>query len=151
MSFSEPDLLDLLVAHELAIKNLYGRYAVLFPNLKQFWNSIAGEEHRHAILLEKLRSAPDFDTWLRRCPFKSQAIVLSTDYINGLAAQAKNGNVTLADALSYAMDIEKALIEKVFSEIDNSFSDEIILVLESIGSDTARHRNLISETLESSQ
>jgi hypothetical protein len=149
---NEPDLLDLLITHELTLKDLYKSYADIFPACREFWLTISSEEQRHASLLEKLKTAPDFDVWLHRCQFKSQAVASSLNYLKNLIVKANNDDsITLVRALTYSKDIENALIEKLFNKIDYSISSQITSVLDIIAEETSSHRSRISKMLEANR
>lgn len=48
MKEDELNILELLIRNELAIRQLYERYASLFVNNKDFWQRLANDEQRHA-------------------------------------------------------------------------------------------------------
>ena len=56
MREDEPDVLEMLIRHELAIKQLYEIFAAMFTNRQDFWQSLAGDEQKHADWLGRLRS-----------------------------------------------------------------------------------------------
>jgi hypothetical protein len=44
MRNDESDVLELLIRHELVIKQLYEIFAATFANRQDFWQSLAGDE-----------------------------------------------------------------------------------------------------------
>jgi hypothetical protein len=44
MGIDEPDVLELLIRHELVIKQLYEIFASMSENRREFWQSLAVDE-----------------------------------------------------------------------------------------------------------
>ena len=149
MKGDEPNILELLIRHELAIKQLYEQFASMFTNRKDFWQRLAEDEQRHADTLGMLRSEPSINTlFLHDSQIKPQAIVLSIRYVESQTERAQKGNFNLLQALSIAKDLESALLEKQFSKLSDFASKEMRAILVNIAAETERHRNAIVETLD---
>ena len=148
MTERETDVLDLLAAHELAIKRLYEARARCFPEQAELWSGIAAEEQRHADWLAALRSetSPAGRSWLTG-RFKPQAIRLSTTYVEERADAASKSRLDLRTALSVSRDIEDALLERLFSGVDAPAPPETRTVLQDLAAETDRHRQAFAEAL----
>ena len=136
----EMDAAELLATHEEAIGGLYQAYAKLFPDHESFWFGLAGEEAEHARWIRDLTAkAKAGSAHLDEKRFRTEAIKTSLDYIRNLTAQASSGNIELTDALSTALDIEKALIERKYFEILRGDSEEVKRTLEALTRSTKAH------------
>lgn len=144
MREDSPDVLEMLIRHELAIKQLYEIFATLFTKRQDFWQSLAKDEQRHADLLGTLRSEPTLDTWLLHdSRLRPQAITSSIKYVESQIVRAEVGNLSVLQALAIARDLENALIEKQFSKLSESVSKEVRAILEDIATETERHRKSV--------
>jgi len=149
MKGGEPDILEMLIKHELAIKQLYEEFAAMFTNRKDFWQRLAEDEQRHADTLEMLRSEPSINTLLlHESQIKPQAIALSIGYVESQTERAQKGNFNLLQALSIAKDLETALLEKQFSKLSDFASKEMRAILVNLAAETERHRNAVVEALD---
>ena len=149
MNEDEPDILEMLIRHELAIKQLYKEFASVFTNRKDFWQRLAEDEQKHADTLGMLRSEPSINTLLLHdSQIKPQAIALSIGYVESQAERAQKGNFNLLQALSIAKDLESALLEKQFSKLSDFASKEMRAILVNIAAETERHRSAIVEALD---
>jgi len=111
-------LLGALKEHEQTIAHLYKAYAEKFSEWKDFWIKLSSEEIQHARWLDTLQarvedSSEDFV--VDRFPI--EAIEHSLVYMKRLIAQALESDFTLINALSTALQIEKALIENQYFEV----------------------------------
>ncbi len=73
MSQGEPEVLEMLIRHELAVKELYDIFAMKFTNRQDFWQSLAADERKHAGWLEAFRSKPAIIRLLHDTQLKPQA------------------------------------------------------------------------------
>lgn len=144
----EPDVLQMLIDHELAIKELYGLFAMMFKSHEGFWQHLAADEQRHANRLASLQSDPLTGNWLRwGGQVKPQAIRTSIGYVESQTAKAKKGDFSLLQALSVARDLESALLERQFSRLKDSAPKEIGFVLTSLANETEKHLKTVVEAL----
>ena len=147
MSSSESDVIDLMISHELALGRLYTRFALAFPRLHVFWETLAREEQERADGLGVLRADPGAEAWLvHRSGVKPQAIKSSVEYIDDLTTKPL-GSLTVIQALSAARGLESALIEVQFSKIDPAACTGSRTVLLELAKEAERHRRVISEAL----
>ena len=149
MDQQEPDILELLIEHELALKRLYEAFALDFADRRDLWLSLARDEQGHAHGLERLRPQSAevgrlwFDSGLR-----PQAVRSSLVYVESQTVRAEGGGLTSIQALSIARDLEDALIENQFSKLSGPANLEVRSVLDELSAETARHRKLLAEALE---
>ena len=115
---SPVELLEALKEHELAIANLYEVYADVFPECRDFWIDLSKDELQHAnwidALYAKIKNS-DEDFVAER--FRIEPVKHSIEYVNQQAAGAYEPDFTLINALSTALQLEKALIEKKYFEV----------------------------------
>ena len=136
----QTDATEMLANHEEAIGGLYQAYAKLFPDHESFWSNLAREETEHATWIRNLASKSGAGpARLEQKRFRPEAIQTSLDYIRNLTRQASNQNIELTGALSTALDIEKALIERKYFEILQGDSEEVKRTLEALTRSTRAH------------
>lgn len=134
------DATEMLANHEEAIGGLYKAYAKLFPDHESFWSGLAREETEHATWIRDLASKTEAGpASLEQNRFRPEAIQTSLDYIRNLTAEAPGQKIELMDALSTALDIEKALIERKYFEILQGDSEEVRRTFEALTRSTKAH------------
>jgi len=149
MTENVPDVLDLLIRNELAIKRLYEAFAALFPERQSFWRRIAGDEARHAHWLETLQGQPAFRRWfLSGSRLRPQAIEASIGYVGAQTEKARLGGFTLLEALSVSTDLEAALLEKQFTKMRGSAPPQIRSILTDLETETGQHQQTLAEALD---
>ncbi len=149
MKEDELDVLEMLIRHELAIKQLYEIFAATFANRRDFWQSLASDEQRHADWLGALRSKPAIDKrLLQDSQIRPQAIKLSIGYVESQIVRAQEGKFSLLQALSVARDLESALLEKHFPKLSGSVGKETESILTDLAAETERHRKAVLDLLD---
>ncbi len=129
-----------LIEHELALKELYEVYAEKFPENKDFWNKIAAEELGHATWIRRLESdISQGKTLFKEDRFNTQLIQTSTDYVNSQIASALQHDLELINALSVAVDIEQVMLENKFFEVFEVDSIELKQIMQSLQKATEEH------------
>ncbi len=145
---AEQNSLDLLIRHETAIKQLYERFAEVFPEHRDFWEGMAEEEGRHSESLQGLSSKESLKKWfMTDSQFTRLAIQGSIEYIARQIERVNKAGISLLEALAIANDIEEALIEKQFIRLNISGPEEIKGVMRVLVADTQRHRKVMAEKL----
>jgi len=115
---SPVELLEALKEHELALANLYEVYADAFPECRDFWADLSKDELQHANWIDALYARvknSDEDFVAER--FRVEPIKHSIKYVKQQAARASEPDFTLINALSTALQLEKALIENKYFEV----------------------------------
>jgi len=139
------NVLDMLIRHELAIKELYEMFSLVFEDHEDFWKSIVHDEQIHAELLEGLRSDAGAGRWLQyEGQFKPQAIKTSTGYVENQTIRAKNGELSFMQALAIAKDLESALLERLSYKLKKSAPQELLSVLMRLTDETEQHMERIA-------
>ncbi len=137
---SNADALQMLIDHENTISELYAAYADRFADHRQYWLDLAHEETEHADEIRKLTPLADQNRRvLNTAGFKPAAVNTSVSYLRDQIGHARRGLVTLRDALSTALDLEKAMIERKFFEIFETPAPEAQSVLMTLTEGTQKH------------
>ena len=149
---NEVKVIELLIQHEEAIRELYLAYANKFMDLEEFWFGIAQDEKKHAEwirgVLGKMQEGPvRFNADL----FKNDAVQDSLDFVKKLTMEADGDDLTLVDALKHAFDLEKTMIEEKFFEIFEGIPADLATVLKSLIEGTKYHVEIIEKELTREQ
>lgn len=138
---SQPEVLDLLMAHEDALHELYSVYASQADQLSDFWSRLAAEESQHAASIRALsRKVEQGQVTFTPGRFSAPALRSSLEHAQGQVARAKQGPVPLGEALSTALDLENGLIERKFYEVFEGDDPGLANVLRRLAADTEDHR-----------
>jgi pyrroloquinoline quinone (PQQ) biosynthesis protein C len=117
MQGNQTDIIELLAIHEEKISQLYKTYADKFPDYKDFWNSLSEEEKDHAKLIRELKAKIQERTvTYDRERLRISIIQRSMDYLEDQLNRAQKKEMTLINALSIALDLEKSIIDERFSK-----------------------------------
>ena len=109
---TEKEALQMLIDYELAIADLYAAYAERFPDHRDYWLLLSSEEKDHAEAIGKMLEIADQNqSGLKTAGFKPAAVNTSIAYLSDLTKIAKTTPIPIGDALSAALDLEKAMIE----------------------------------------
>ena len=136
-----PDkILEAMKEHELALSELYEVYAGKFSEYKDFWTKFSKEEIQHAdwvnTLQTRIEESPD-DFVVER--FAIGAVEHSTEYIKKLANTARQSDMLLINALSTAVHLEQALLEKKYFEVFEGDSAKTKYILSLLAQSTQKH------------
>lgn len=148
MSATPLDVVRMLAEHELLIAALYEAYARRIEGCSGFWSCLAEEEVRHAGWLRSLGERAEAGGSLVTDDFRSQAIETSAAYLQEETVRADNGPVSQLAALSTALDVEEAMLEKRFFDVSPADSAGERDVLERLRRETEAHRGSIRAELE---
>ena len=136
-----PDkILEAMKEHELALAELYEVYAEKFPEYKDFWATFSREEIQHADCINTLQTIVEESTEdfvVER--FKIGAIENSTQYVKNLADTARQSDISLINALSTAVYLEQALIEKNYFDVFESDNAQTKQILSLLARSTQKH------------
>ena len=80
--------------------------------------------------------------------FSTDAIDFSIRYIKSLIERAKQPEFKLINALSLAIKLEEALLEKNYFEVLSGDADEVRSVLELLTKETERHFQIINNVFQ---
>ena len=145
----DPDaLLKVLSEHERVIAQLYQAYSARFDDSAVFWAGLAQEELKHAACLNKLRTLLKEDSAIVIVErFSIDAVRFSINYVNELIERATQPDFKLLNALSLAMKLEEALLERNFFEVLSGDGQEIREALEFLASETEHHFQILQQAL----
>lgn len=135
------NILELLIQHELVIKQLYTVFAANFGHRQNFWQNLANEEQRHADWLKTLQSEEATKRWFQSSSrLVPQAINTSIKYIEAQILKANQKQISSREAFSIAKDLESSLLEKQFSKISDLAPAKIKTILQKLAAETEKHR-----------
>ncbi len=142
-------VLDKLAANEQSIAKLYKRYADAFPELREFWASLANEEVGHASCIRSLgERIGTLSLYMDESRFNATAIQTFTDYLGRELSRLNEKEVPLIEALSITLYIEESLIESRFFEVFEADSAKLKHTLTKLRDETLAHRDKAKGTLE---
>jgi hypothetical protein len=133
-------ILDQLREVELAVADLYRRFAGAFGADRIFWQDLARDEDCHADLASELKG-----TLLKNgAPFvivrlNSDALATFRQGIDQQLARLRQGEISRRAALFIARDVEKTLVEHGFYDAIRSEKPDYRLVQEKIRRETEDH------------
>jgi rubrerythrin len=150
--YEQPDVIEMLAKHEEAMSRLYSAYLKLFPEGKDLWYGMAEEELEHAKWLRDL--VPQIKTgavYFSEKRFRREAIQTSLEYVEGHLAKAQKEKIAVKEALSTALDIEKAIIESRYFEVIQGDSGKLKQTFENLLASTKAHRDKVQKALNESR
>ena len=139
-------ILDAMKEHEQALAHLYKVYASKFLEYKGFWTELSHEEVQHANWIDKLQtdiegSSEDFV--VERFPLG--AIQRSTEFVKNQAIEADQPDFIFINALSTALRLEEALMEKKYFEVIETDSIKTRHTLAMLARETQEHYQRIRQ------
>lgn len=134
------EILSLMREIELAVADLYRRFAASFPQDRAFWEDLVRDEEGHAETVTALRLHLEKS----EVPVAAGRVNLATlgTYRKGLEYQIgrlKKGELNRKSALFIARDLEKTLVERAFYAAVKSDDPEYRALRERIESETEAH------------
>lgn len=139
-------LLSLLIQHEEAIGSLYKAFALRFPDLAEFWQGLVVEEKAHAEVLAELSiHLKTQKVFLNKRKFNVTGVQTAINYVNKQSQSTGSGTLNILQAMSTALDIERAIIDREFFEVFESDLPSIKREFEDLREHTAEHINRIAD------
>jgi len=137
-------VLEKLAELEEATRDLYRAYANKLSDFESFWLDIAADEAKHSGWIRALQplvenGTVDFDG----DRFNVSPILSFTEYVNEEWAAAQQHGIPLIKAISIALDIEKAFLEKKLFDVVAGDSLELERVLNKLAAATREHRDML--------
>lgn len=134
------DILDQLREIELAIADLYRRFASAFSADRAFWQDLAREEDHHAALAEELkRSLLKNGSPFEVAALNPTAVAAFRHSIDLQLARLERSEVGRREALFVAKDFERGLIERRLYESVRSEKRDYRASQEKIRRQTEEH------------
>jgi hypothetical protein len=142
-------IIDKLATNEESIARLYRGYADAFPDLREFWSSLASEEVGHASCMRSLgRRIGTPSLFMDENRFNATAIQTLIDYLDRELSRVNQEEIPLIEALSITLYIEESLIESKLFEVFKADSAALQHILKRLHNETVAHRDRAKETLE---
>jgi rubrerythrin len=133
-------LVESLARNEENIARLYEAYAQRFPESAEFWSDLAAEEMGHAAWIRDLASrAAEGVVHISRERFKQEPINSFERYLRDEIERTQKEQMLLVTALSIALSIEQALLERRFFEVFESDSVELKRLFEKMAVSVEEH------------
>ena len=112
---SQIDVIEMIARKEETLCQLYETYSDKFQDHRDFWLDIAAEETQHANWIRELRSLVEEGTVdFKEDRFNKEAIQTFIEYLERELTKAREQEMSLINALSTALYIEEALLERKF-------------------------------------
>ena len=127
--------------HELSLARMYQEFAKSHPDHHQFWSQLAREEDMHAQWIESLGSHyHKGHIGKSGVKLNRQALRTSISHIEKQTESSRNGDLSLLNAVSIALDIEKSMIDKQFFEIFDLGDAKFDRIRAGLKKETLKHR-----------
>jgi hypothetical protein len=137
-------LLKALAGCEATVAELYGNYATRFPEMGDFWNGLAEEEHKHAALLEEVRDELRQGVIMRGLDhFEPKQVRALVDYVRARVDEVQQGKTTKSQAVAIALSIESSIIDSRFFDFAQSNGSAFQNVAERLSHDTKEHIKMV--------
>ncbi|MBW2410110.1 MAG: hypothetical protein JRF72_09960 [Deltaproteobacteria bacterium] len=140
------ELIQEIRRHELVLAKMYKQFARSHPHHRQFWSRLAHEEAMHAMWIKTL--GQHFENGiigLSEFKMSHQAIKTSIAHLERQTEASKNGNLSLLNAVTVALDIEKSMIDKKIFNIFDLAGVKNGRIRAGLESETARHRQSLEK------
>ncbi len=145
-------LLELLAEHETEIARLYEAYAAALPDHRRLWKDLSDDEASHADWIRSLiPHVEDGSLGLREGRFAAAAVETSLRYVRGRVAETSVEPPEFLKALVIALDVEDAMLERQFFDVADDDTPELRRVLNSLKSETQRHRAGLQRAREAAE
>ena len=148
MDENQKKIIDLFIDQELFIAALYERFSGSFPEHRDFWLTMAGEERAHAGWIQQLLSGEISDK-VYFAEGKSRINTAQTyiEYIRGIISNVDRNAVDMLKALAISKDLETSLMERNMFKHFESDSSEVKKVFGYLEEQQALHCERITEKL----
>jgi rubrerythrin len=140
------ELIQDIIRHELNLEKMYQQFAKSHPNHRQFWSQLAREEAMHAKWITSLARHYK-NGHIRSSDFKlnHQVVKTSISHLEKQTEASKNGKLSLLNAASIALDVEKSMIEKKFFEIFDLTDSRHERIRAGLEKATTKHRQKLEK------
>lgn len=137
-------LIDLFIENELLFSGYYARCAELFPDKADKFETLARHEKVHAAIFEKIKlSVTEHPDKWSKGDFQINALRVVVEDVKEKTAQLAAGKLKKEFVISYAVDMEKSLIEKNFFKALKTSIKEFEIFFEKLQNETAGHQKLL--------
>ena len=141
--------MEKLAKHEESMGDFYLACANIFPDNRDFWQKISGEEKMHAHWLYNLKSKIENNiVYLETEKFTERSITNSMQYLEEEKRNLEGGKYIEEQAFFIALDLENALIESGNLRLFSSDSSEVKHFLNFLLEETEKHREMIKARIK---
>lgn len=141
LNSDQKELLELFVKQELLISKLYKLFAIRYAEYKDFWTEMSIEEYQHASLIQRITEYDSINNIIfSQGDLRSSALTSSMEFIEGIISEFKgNKDFPITQAVSVALQLEKALWERKVFQCFEGDSDEVRRVMDSLNLEQMIH------------
>ena len=111
------DIINGCIAIEKAAASIYSTFMQLFPEEKNFWESLCMDEIEHISFLTDADAFGIFnEPQIRIEPPSAQIVGMTLEFAEGLNQRIKLNPVSLENALKMALKLEESMVETYANE-----------------------------------
>jgi len=142
-------ILDLLIQHEEAVRNLYKACVRKFPKQADFWGTLVREEQAHAeVLIALARELKAENVFLNDRKFNTVGVNTAIAHINKQRQLTETSNTPFLQVVAIALDIERAMVEKDFFDIFETDTPAMKQEFTALRKHSAEHAHRIAKMLD---
>ena len=140
------ELIQEIRRHELILAKMYKQFSKAHPHHNKFWSRLAHEEAMHAKWIKSLgRHCENGDIGVLESKISHQAIKTSISHLERQTEASRNGNLSLLNAVTVALDIEKSMIDKKIFDIFDLAGAKNGRIRANLEKETTRHRQSLEQ------
>lgn len=130
METFQKKIINLFIEQELLLADLYERFSVSFPEYKEFWLKMSGEEREHAEWVNHLLNRVIADeVFFAEGNTRSYTVSKQIEYIKSIIDGFEKKPRDIVRALAVSRDLEASLIERNMFKFFDGDSSEVKRVL----------------------
>lgn len=138
------ELMGALIENEQRLQHYYELMGDYVPEHRSVWQALQAQEQGHGKLLQQIRRmVEESPTRFAAGKFTANAARTMTRDVNGMIEKIERGEVHPKYAISFAADIEQALLESHLEQAIKTDVVEVQNMLSGLSEDTASHRGLL--------
>jgi rubrerythrin len=141
LNIDQKELLEAFIEQEYLISILYKLFAKKYPAYKAFWTKMAKEELDHASIIKRITEGVSSDQIkFSHGELRANSLASSMNYVNGLISDCRSDkDVPIAQAVSIALTLEKALWEQQVFKYFEGDSAEVRNFLDTLSVEQRNH------------
>jgi rubrerythrin len=139
------ETVDLLTENEMAVARFYRLCAGRFAALRDFWSGLADQEEDHGKWIQMLKTEIK-EGGAEYHPEKVNPIAVqsSIKYLNEQSARVEKGELSLVNALSIAVNIERSVFESRVFDAFSGYSQAAKKLLADLKQALLNHNDLVN-------
>lgn len=144
-------ILDRLITLEETASRLYNTYDSLLSDPPNFWGKLAAEEMQHAAMLRKLHeSLEKGNIFYNLGTFDKQELTREIEYAINMESKARDIGISVPEALTNAMTVEKSMAESSFYQTVHSDDEQYKIIAQRLIELTKKHMEKLKTELKKS-